>query len=234
MRPLAVIAHAFFLASLFSGVTGCETLPLASELTRPTILAVQTDPPTIDVGERAELEVLIAGPDGDIDDAALQWDVVPAFEELPVLGTIERDEAGTPVYVAPTAVGEPTGTAIEVVADTGDDRPLEAIKIIGVGFPFTVPNPTITNLSVNGRAIAEGEEIRLAPGAAISVDAVASPAPTDESDIAWFTTLGRIDLYRRTPSEYIAPSRPGRGMLYIVYRDADGGVAWRKHSLVVE
>ena len=223
-----------FLAALAPSAMACETLPVASELTRPTILAVRADPPVIDAGERAALDVLIAGPDGTIDDAALQWSIVSAFEELPIIGSIERDESGSAVYVAPSVVDEPTGTAIEVIADVGDGAPLEAIKTIVVGFSFAVPNPRVTGLSIDGIALAENDVIALSPGEIRALDVTVAPAPTDESDFAWLTTLGTIDRYRRSPSEYIAPDHPGRGQLYVVYRDADGGVAWRSHAIVVE
>jgi hypothetical protein len=60
------------------------------------------------------------------------------------------------------------------------------------------------------------------------LDGVESP------QASWFATVGEIELYRRNPTELVAPPDPDRGWLIAVLRDGVGGVTWQVVTLAVE
>lgn len=228
MRALRLALLAFLAAA------GCSDLANPSELARPQILAVRAQPPGLAEGERAELTLLLAGPDGIIDDAEVSWSVAEPSPELPAVGEIEIDGDGRVWYVPPEIVGTPSLTSVEATAIVPDSPALVALKGIGIGLNRSTQNPVIEDLLVGGQSIADGGSVTIQTGATVELDVLGEPLPTNDFIISWYATVGEIELYRRAPTELIAPDEPGAGTLIVTYRDDRGGVAWRIAELVVE
>jgi hypothetical protein len=106
---------------------------------------------------------------------------------------------------------------------------LAAEKTVAIGEPRD--NPSFTEVTADG--IPLGDELRVPRGRAVVLDAMLG-APLPPGSLTWYATLGEIDLYRRTPSELVAPPDPGTGTLAVVGRDGAGGVTWQLARLVVE
>jgi hypothetical protein len=227
MRPTALLL-------VLAAAAGCNDLATPAELARPQILAVRADPPAIPAGSSSELSILIAGPEGTIDDATLSWTVAEPTPELPAIGAIEIDGDERVWYVAPSEVGSPSVATVEVSAQVDSESALVALKGIGVGVNNATENPNVDDLVIDGQSFADGDAVTVQRDQVVSLDAVVSPPPTNNAIISWYATLGEIELYRRAPTELIAPAETGEGWLYIVYRDARGGVAWRHVALTVE
>jgi len=222
------------LAVAVAAAVGCGDLATPSELARPQVLAVRADPPGLAEGARAELSILLAGPDGLIDDAQVAWAVAEPTPELPAIGEVEIDGEGRVWYVPPPVIGTPMLTSVQATATVGPDTVLVALKGIGIGLPLSTANPTVDDLLIDGQSIEDGDTVELDVGATVELDVLATPPPTDNYIISWYATIGEIELYRRAPTELIAPDEAGSGVLYVVYRDDRGGVAWRSCELVVE
>jgi hypothetical protein len=56
-------------------VAACSDFATPSNLDRPQIIAVRSSPPSIAPGESAQLDALVAGPDGVID-ADVEWELL--------------------------------------------------------------------------------------------------------------------------------------------------------------
>src|SRR5262245_40023058 len=79
---------------------GCTDLAQPSELARDQILAVRSTPAASSRGERGRLDVLLAGPDGRIEEADLEWSVA-----VSTAAHIETDGDGAWIVVADDARG---------------------------------------------------------------------------------------------------------------------------------
>jgi len=204
-------------------LTACTDFETPAELSHAQILAVRADPPVVAAGERARLSVLVAGPDGRIEPAAVDW-----------TGPVEIDGDGA-WYRAPGSV-DAGGIfdTIEVAVELDDGTTLTAVKAIGVGLPVVAANPEILEARVDGAPIVDGEPVILEVGQSVELDLRVSPAPGPDAIFSWYATTGEIDLYRRSPTELAAPDEPATGSLFAVYRDGLGGVAWRELSLRIE
>ncbi len=225
------MARLFLVALLASG---CTDLATPAELVRPQILAVRTDPPGIAEGGVSELSILVAGPDGIIDDAQVSWTVAEPTPELPAIGEIEVDDDGIVWYVPPPVVGSPAFTSIEATVTVDDSPTLIALKGIGLGLNQPTANPTVADLLVNGDSVENGDTVTMFQTQTVALDLLTDPPITNNAIISWYSTLGEIELFRRTPTEIVAPAEPGEGTLIVTYRDERGGVTWRTIRLVVE
>lgn len=220
-------------AALLLAAAGCNDLATPAELARPQILAVRADPPGLAEGARSELTILVAGPDGTLD-ADTTWVVAEPTPEVPAIGTIDIDGDGRVWYVPPDVVGMPALTSVQATVQIDGGPDLVALKGIGVGLNNSTENPVVEQVIVGGEALDDGATATIAVGETVSLDVDLSPLPTNDSIVSWYATLGEIELYRRTPTEIVAPEEPGTGTLYVTYRDERGGVDWLSIALVVE
>ncbi len=225
------MARLFLVALLASG---CTDLATPAELVRPQILAVRAVPPGIAEGGVSELSILIAGPAGVIEDAQVSWAVAEPTPELPAIGEIEIDGDGVAWYIPPPRVGSPTVTTIEATVTVDDSPTLVALKGIGLGLNQPTANPAIADLLVNGDSVEEGVTVTVLQTQTVPLDVLTDPPITSKAIVSWYSTLGEIELFRRTPTEIVAPDEPGEGTLIVTYRDEQGGVVWRTIRLVVE
>lgn len=230
-RPAACAA-----AAIAAAAAACTDLPTPAELARPQILAVRADPPAIPAGDRAALSILLAGPDGPISGVEVDWSLAEPTADQPAIGRIERD-AGAVWYVAPAEVDGVALAAVEATAYPDDSPPLVAVKAIAVGVPQPTANPDIVELSADGAAIGDDADgagaLAAVPGQIVDLDVVVDPPPGDDSQVAWYASVGEFDRYRRAPTTWTAPEEPADGDLFVVYRDGRGGVAWRHAAIAV-
>lgn len=200
--PIAV------LAILWSA--GCSDMPTPAELSRPQILAVQSEPPVLGPGGASTLRVLLAGPDGLVGPERVQ------LRFSADVGTV--NPGGT--YVAPAGpIADSATVSVEADVDAGDRVvTLHAIKSIDLGAGEGRGNPELGALWIDGREA--GEVTSLLAGSVIELDA------DPDLSIAWYSNGAVIDQYRDNPTvitETIGPA----GVLIAVARDGQGGVAWK-------
>ncbi len=137
---------------------------------------------------------------------------------------------------------------------------LKRIKIFPKGVPKN-RNPAVAQVTVNDVPLLDGEKLEFPAGALVSLKATATPESVesytrplpdgtelqeDETMVfSWYVTAGTLDQLQkqgvRTPdgvaTEYTLPSydETSGGVidLYVVLRDARGGMDWVKRSLRV-
>jgi len=201
---------------------GCTDFAGPAELAQTQILAVRAVPPAIVAGGTSDLEILIAGPDGDVQPDRLRWRVMPGS------GGIVSD-GGT--LRAPANLDKLQLAEVEVVATVAGEE-LIAVKYVGLGVPAPTSNPVIQSIAVDQRPIAED---RMAIAAGTTIELSAEIAGGTSSDIyLWYATAGDVDDYRESQTRWTAPAQPGGVFLYLVYRDGVGGVDWRRLEITVE
>jgi hypothetical protein len=216
-------------------LAGCTDFPTPAELTKPTILAIVAEPPLIGPGASTELTLVLAGPDGPMTPAAVDWAIAESYPGVPVFGTVEPGPDGTATYTAPDPLpalpeGTPPVTSIAVSVEADGTR-IESIKVIAVA-DLPAENPAFTVLAVGGEVA--GPELTLAAGQTYGLDIGVEPAPGEGSSFAWYSTAGEIEQYQSNPTELVAAEAPGEGWLFVVFRDGRGGVAWRGLPVTVE
>ena len=205
--------------------SGCTDFDLPSALTREQVVAVRSTPASLTPGTRAQLDALIAGPDGVVEDAELNWSLT-----TPTAGaSIEVDDSGAAwLSVTDGVAPGPVGITLDVIAPSGAEA--SALKIVEVGDqPGDNPGPMGLRA---GELPIEGTELHVAAGATVAL--TAEPEGVESPQLSWYATVGEIELYRRNPTELVAPEEPDEGWLIAVVRDGAGGVTWQIVSLVVE
>lgn len=215
-----------FIASIAAALAlGCTDFDLPSALTREQVVAVRATPASPAPGTRARLDALIAGPDGVVDDAEMTWSL-----SGPTGGAaIEVDPDGSAwLAVAADAAPGPISVALAVTAASGDE--IDALKSVEVRAEER-DNPGPMALRAGDLPI-DGAELRVPAGATVAL--TAEPEGVEVPQLSWYATVGEIDLYRRNPTELVAPEVPDDGWLIAVVRDGAGGVTWQVVSLVVE
>jgi hypothetical protein len=228
------VSFATTLTLAAAAATACNDFATPAELSHPQVLALRAEPPAVPAGERAALSLLVAGPDGDVTPAAIDWAVIGVGEDLPTVGAIEIDGDGAVFFAAPQDTDGVTLAVVQATIHIDDAKPLTAVKGIGAGVLSATANPTILGLRIGGEPVADGGVITLTRGATVSLELDVDPLPGQDSIFSWYATRGEIELYRRSPTELVTPEEPGEGWLYAVYRDGAGGTAWRRVGLLVE
>jgi len=199
--------------------TGCPTLPAASELGEPQLLALVADPPCLGPGASSRLATLVAGPSGTLVPTRVAWSV-PAGSP----GALE----GSSVRAAADAI---PGAQLEVdVALDADDVTLHGFRTLTIG---DCSNPVLAGLTVDGAPAPGTGALAVLPGSKVALDVSVDARPDAHPTVSWFTTAGTIRLYRHTPTELVVRAAPGTGALYVVYRDGNGGVAWLERAVQV-
>ncbi len=214
------------LAAAVSLLCGCTDFDLPSALTREQIVAVRSTPSALVPGSRAELEAVVAGPDGLVEDAALTWSIDPLMAGVSSDVSIEVDDDGR-AWLAVDEGATPGGVVVALEV-AGEDGPITARKTVEItDQPRENPGPM--GLEAEGQPI--GETVEVAAGA--SIELAASAESVDQPRYSWYATVGEIERFRHNPTELVAPAEPAEGWLIAVVRDDAGGVAWEVRPLVV-
>lgn len=214
------------LAALVSLLAGCTDFDLPSALTREQIIAVRSTPSALIPGTRAELEAVVAGPDGLVEDAALTWSIDPLMAGVSPDVAIEIDDDGR-AWLAVDEGAEPGGVVIALQVAT-DEGPISARKTVEVtDEPRDNPGPM--GLEAEGQTIDDAVEV----AAGASIELAASADSVDAPRYSWYATVGEIERFRHNPTELVAPADPAEGWLIAVVRDDAGGVAWEVRRLIV-
>jgi len=208
------------LAMIFVLAPACAEFDAPSELSRPQILAVRATPPVVAPGGRTRLDVLVAGPGGQVIPASELWSA-----------NVVVDRAGAWLEVPASAPAE-GAVEVSVAVALTDGTTLRALKSVVVA-PTAAPNPRIDDVRVDGLSTSDAEPLRLAPDIWVALDLTVSPAPSEYAIYAWYCNAGDIDLYRRAPTDLHTASVPVQGSLFVVYRDGPG-VDWREIGILVE
>jgi hypothetical protein len=218
-----MMRRALCLSLLAGTVGGCTDFDLPSELSRDQIVAVRSSPAVLQPGARAQLDALVASPDGVVDGADLRWSLAAQVSGA----SIEEDSEGSWLVLADGVAAEAVEVTLEVTTPSGAE--LAASKVVPIADEMR-DNPGPMGLEADGRSIAGG--LHVAPGATAllhaELDGVESP------QVSWFATVGEIERYRRNPTELVAPPDPDRGWLIAVLRDGASGVTWQVVTLDVE
>jgi hypothetical protein len=209
------------LSGCFLSALGCSDFATPAELDRVQMVALRAEPATIQAGGRARLDALIVGPAGVVQPQELLWSAIPTHTGLAAVGQVEQDNTGT--WLVAPADANPDLATVELDA-TVDGAQLVGQKGVAVGAPEAIANPTLDPISVDGNS---SEEVRLSPGTKVTLRAQLSPDPGENGQYAWYTTAGKIKLYRSQIAELEVSSDFVEGFLLAVGRDGQGGVAWR-------
>lgn len=223
-----------------AGLAACEDVDSPAELDHPQVLAVQASPAQVPAGGSAELDVLVAGPDGDIQPGELRWSV-SAPGVASGLGEIvfqdPSDGSGDLGpgwhYRAPESLpGDPVMVTLAVdieLPDGLDFQTLAAEKILMVGMD-SVPAPEVTGLTMDGASI--DERMALPSGDRVELSLEVDSA-TPGGLTTWHATCGILEQYRESIAIFEAPAEPCQGVLYAVHRDELGGVVWHRVGILV-
>jgi hypothetical protein len=213
-------------------LSACTEFATPAELDRPQILAITTQPPSVGLGERSTIDLLVADPSGEVSDARVTWASVAIVEGTLPVGDVEVADDGTVSYIAPSERPETMPTIAMVQASVEiADQTLVGIKAVVVG-NVGLANPTLIALSGNATDLLANPELTLSRDEIASLSVTIEPAATDETMYAWYSTIGTIEMYRSSPTEIVADT-PGQGWLFLVVRDGRGGVIWHKVHLTV-
>ncbi|MCP4445208.1 MAG: hypothetical protein GY811_07690 [Myxococcales bacterium] len=195
----------------------CDDFASPAELSRPQILAIQSEPASVSLGGSTELSLLLADENGPVDGPEVTWSIQSDFG-LTALGEIVVQD-GVASYVAPETLSEaPALVSLEARLVQGGET-LIGLKGILVGGP-TLVNPEISAVTLDGTAV--GDELLLPAGAEATIAVeMASPLSADAT-FAWYARPGTIDAYRSSPTTILAPEESGEGWLFVVVRDRGG------------
>ncbi len=216
---------------VFASGAGCDDFATPAELDRPQILGIAADPPAVALGETTALSIYVAGPDGEVVDPEVVWEVVSVGPGLPQLGRIDP-ASPTPTFVAPDDVPEePTLAMVQATVSVGE-QPLLGQKAIVVG-RVVLSNPMLTRFAAGGTDLLT-DELRMFAGDVVSLSVDIAPEQDKDTTYSWYSTVGTIAAYRSAPTDLEAPEEPASGWLFVVVRDGRGGIVWRKARVVVE
>ncbi len=217
-------AFALFLALL----AGCQDFSAPSDLDHTQILAVRTQPAQLAPGERARIDLLVT------DSAAMPRVVAPAdvtTNEL-AASALARDEQGWTL----TAPDAETLASARQTLGLPDDAPVPlpitvrveidglektAEKIVFLG--RRVDPPSVPVVTIDGAPMPEaGLQARIGDRPKLGASATAAAG---EISYAWYSSVGKLIEYR-SPSCTLEAKKAGEGLLVVVARDPQGGVAW--------
>lgn len=189
-------------------VVACNTSSDPYSLDHAQILAVRSFPAHGAPGGQVRIDALAS------DDAGNVFVAIPDrldAEGLP----IERGSDGwyvTSVQGSPLAPTATVTVSIDGTAWTAQKQ---------LAFDGEQPNPSVQAMSVDGAA---SQAIDVAKGAQPALDVAMAGAGT--FSFAWYTSLGKLDHYRRELATFDA-NEQGDGTIACVVRDGAGGVAWQ-------
>ena len=217
----------YMLLTLVCTTVACSDFHTPAELSKPQIIALRVEPATITPGSRAKLTALVAGPDG-IMPAEVSWSVTSPANAANA--TIDVDDEGT--WIAPALDAIPASIEVDARVVVAGDV-LLGVRSVRIARDVT-DNPRVATLRVNGDDLPEGQPLVLQRSEPVELTISTAPHMEDGARVSWYATVGEITLYRRVPTEFVAPDQPATGWLIVVYRDGVGGVAWRSHPLQIQ
>lgn len=208
--------------------TGCEEFATPAELDRPQILAIVAEPPAVRPGESSTVTILVAGPDGIVEQPAVTWRAASISPEVPPIGMVSAGNDGSATYRAPDTQppDNPALALIEATVEAGREAPLVGNKAIAVG-SIVLANPTLTRFEGAERDLLATPELALQVGAPVPLEVDIEGGFFEEASVSWYATAGVIEQYRSNPTEILA-EETGDGWLFVVVRDGRGGVVWRQ------
>jgi hypothetical protein len=216
--------------------TGCDDFATPAQLMAPTVVGIIAEPPVVKPGQRTRLTPLIAGPDGPQLPASASWSLTETLPGVAPFGAVSANADGSATYQAPAQVPPLPENAlpidsVELQLPLGGrvTSTLKAVLVTDV----TTANPTISAVTVDGVAIAEGATLALTAGVPVALEVRSAPESTDRTRYAWYASIGEIEQYQSSPCSYVADAS-GDGWLYIVVRDGQLGVAWRAIAVTVQ
>jgi hypothetical protein len=189
-------------------IAACTTSGDPSFLDHAQILAVRAEPAHVEVGGTVRVDML-AG-----DDAGEVTTSVPDTLDAGGLAAMRGADGW---YVIGPA-GMPAAPTITVTA-TIDGRTLVATKTLVFG--DDAENPTLAAMEVDGQGAAA---IDVPKGDKPPLDVGAAGA--EPLAYAWYTSVGKLEHYRTAEPTFDADAA-GDGIVCVVVRDAQGGVAWQ-------
>jgi hypothetical protein len=213
----------------FGAPLGCDDTDTPSELVRPQILAVRSEPPALLAGERGRLRVLVGTSTGGIMEldpsaAALTTTTGAArlAQEASAWFVVAGDAAA--IDAARQAAGLAATAAVPVelqlsVAIEGFDK--LAVKTIGVG--LSAANPLPPTFTVNG--MAPGPDGVVAVVGVESQLTATAQGGTGALGYSWYSSVGKLGRYR-SPTATLKATATTSGLLLAVVRDEAGGVSW--------
>lgn len=207
----------FALLSCSLTMLGCDDFDSPAELKHNQIIAVQSTPASVALGETAELSLLLFDEEGAPISAPLAtWSVEqPGAEpmgEISIAGDVVS-------YTAPaTLIEAPAIVSIKLEVEVGDET-LYATKFLPVGGP-TLSNPVVTAITVNGEP--QTSEVVLVAGSEVTLGIETEGALGSAPTFAWYARPGTIDEYRSAETTMVVPEAPGEGWLVVVVRDLPG------------
>lgn len=192
---------------------GCPSLPTAAQLGEPQILALVAEPPCAPAGGSASLSALVAGPDGAIAPDRTSWSAA-ADGQITV--------SGDQVVVSADA---PAGATMEIEVEVAvGETILRGFRSFRVGADCA--NPHVADVVVD-----DASATVLTARANVDLDVRVDRGSA--SSVAWFTTAGKIDLYRQAPTKLVVGDRDGDHVLFVVVRDGAGGVGYLERTVTV-
>ncbi len=213
-------------------LSACTEFATPAELDRPQILAITTQPPSVGLGERSTIDLLVADPAGEVSDPQVTWASVAIVEGTLPIGEVEVADDGTVTYIAPSARPETMPAVAMVQASVMiAEATLVGVKAVVVG-DIGLTNPTLTAMSGDDDDLLANPELALTRDQVAHLSVTIDPAETDETMYAWYSTLGTIEMYRSNPTEVVADAA-GAGWLFLVVRDGRGGSVWHKVHLTI-
>jgi len=211
--------------------TGCNDFATPAELDRAQIIVMISDPPAVPLRESSLMTIVVADSNGEVTTADVQWEVSSSVPELPPLGSVEVS-GDTVTYNAPNALPSLPDLALVQATVTVGDETLVGLKGVVIG-PLQFVNPTITALTAAGTDVMTAGAIEVSAGDTIDLAVTLDPPADEMTTYAWYSTIGEIEQYRSTPTEFIAPAESGDGWLFVVARNDKGGATWHKVQLTV-
>ena len=220
MKPVLLAAT---LLSPALALAGCDDFDSPAELSRPQILAIQSEPASVALGGSAELTVLVADGDGPIENPEITWSLQSDFGLAPVGQVVV--EGGRATYIAPIQTTEvPTAVSLEARLEEGGET-LIGVKALLIGGP-AIANPVITAITKEGTSV--GDELVLAAGSETELAVAVESSLSPDATFAWYARPGTINEYRSSPTRILAGDELGEGWIFVVVRDR-GGIAY--HSV---
>jgi hypothetical protein len=235
LRRLGHAAAIGGLAMATLAAAGCDDFATPAQLMAPTVVGIIAEPPVVKPGESTRLTPLIAAPDGPQQAAAATWSLVETLPGVSPFGQVIGNPDGSATYRAPREVPPLPENALPLdsvaLQMSLGGRITSTLKAVLVT-DLATANPAIGEVTADGIEIADGATLELTTGVPVELAVASTPAASDRTLYAWYTSIGEIEDYQSSPCGFLAKTA-GRGWLYIVVRDGQLGVAWRAIAVAV-
>jgi hypothetical protein len=233
-----------FIATLLAG---CGDFRDPGDLRFARTLAVRADPPRIDPGQRARIDLLVTGNDGvpavRAPDSVTVAPPIPGRPVAPAEAVqLIAQDSGAWYVSAPSAevlaqlrqgFGLPADAPIPFslsVSATVDGQARPSEKVVWLG--GAALNPVITSMTIDGHPMEEATPVAVPAAGIHTLTATAEGEGT--LSYAWYTAFGELKKYREVTATFEKAAPGQAGAVVLVVRNDKGGVAWRFGSLRAE